>query len=844
MTAVVRKFIKINPVRGTEPYGKQIRAQTIAYNRLGGTLTGIGQNLANITNMMEFQNEFLTESFLKKKKEDKEEVDKQLDERLEIAEDTEREENFKEDQLAEEAQEVDEDEENKEGLEEAKKAPKKKFSWMEAFLKPFAPLFGFLKATVGTFIKYKFLKWVGDPKNQKTMKVFFSFMKSLFKMVFGLVKFGSNQIMTGIGNVFGNKEPGQSHLDKAFEGMFGILRIIGGMASFWLASRMLMPWKLLSDINAMRTIGVALTAGESAGGGPGMGNRRNPNKPKGRNYKSLADRLRSTRRKLQIATEKFKRGLGNKINQAKNLGKNIWKTGKNLFQKGMKLFQSKPGTGGGWFKGLKGNIASMWKNVSGKAGDAWNFIGNQGKKFLTWADDFGKQMLKNVGDVIGGIKEKAATWAKKIGDIAELAKNPAKLVDKVKGLLQGKMDKLLKQNKTMAKLLELGKDPKKIKDAIKGMMEGAKTNKNLLKLQKGLTNAKAMKIQGLDAIIAAILGVINYTLLGESPINALVNALSGLVGYTAGFAIGAPFGGAPGFITGMAGAWVGEQIGKVILSGLAKTGLDKITDPIMGDRPLVRDPFGGGDSGGEGDGEKSDLELQLEREDAEDRELMLHPYDRRNVDVSAFGGEEGKLYTLRELLTMEQEGVDFAIAYLEARRGALKDMKESGMGSEGSYTWSSRTEMTNEKGETIVVTDSYDSKKMIGGLVPFVKDIKTFKDNKIMNWMKEEGGEFIRNAFETGKEGLKQLVTGDMEGLRETTSNVSEKLGGFAINIKEIVASKLEKVNKPTTVKKTNTNTQIIVARQQVLVNKGITKAPRKVVYASTPTMVNRQMRV
>ena len=605
-----------------------------------------------------------------------------------------------------------------------------------------------------------------------------------------------------------------------------------------------MPWKLLSDINAMRTIGVALTAGESAGGGPGMGNRQNPNKPKGRNYKSLADRLRSTRRKLQIATEKFKRGLGNKINQAKNLGKNIFKTGKNLFQKGMKLFQSKPGTGGGWFKGLRGNIANMWKNVSGKAGDAWNFIGNQGKKFLTWADDFGKQMLKNVGDVIGGIKEKAATWAKKIGDIAELAKNPAKLADKVKGLLKGKMDKLLKQNKTMAKLLELGKDPKKIKGAIKGMMEGAKTNKNLLKLQKGLTNAKAMKIQGLDAIIAAILGVINYTLLGESPINALVNALSGLVGYTAGFAIGAPFGGAPGFITGMAGAWVGEQIGKVLLSGLAKTGLDKVPDPIMNDgRMMVRDPFGGG-SGGEGDGEKSDLELQLEREDAEDRELMLHPHDRRNVSLADYGGPTDKLYTLNELFAMEQEGDEVAIAYLEARRGLVQSLKDSGMGSEGSYTWSSRTEMTNEKGETIIVTDSYDSKKMIGGLVPFVKDIKTFKDNKIMNWMKEEGGEFIRNAFETGKEGLKQLVTGDMEGLRETTSNVSDKLGGFAINIKEIVASKLEKVNKPTTVKKTNTNTQIIVARQQVLVNKGITKAPRKVVYASTPTMVNRQMRV
>ena len=43
-TAAVRKFISINPKRGSTPFGTQIKAQTIAYNRLGGTLTGIGQN--------------------------------------------------------------------------------------------------------------------------------------------------------------------------------------------------------------------------------------------------------------------------------------------------------------------------------------------------------------------------------------------------------------------------------------------------------------------------------------------------------------------------------------------------------------------------------------------------------------------------------------------------------------------------------------------------------------------------------------------------------------------------------------------------------------------------------
>jgi len=814
MTAVVRKFIKINPVRATEPYGKQIRAQTIAYNRLGGTLTGIGQNLANITNMMEFQNEFLTESFLKKKKEDKEEVDKQLDERLEIAEDTEREEDFKEDQLAEEAQEVDEDEENKEGLEEAKKAPKKKFSWMEAFLKPFAPLFGFLKATVGTFIKYKFLKWVGDPKNQKTMKVFFSFMKSLFKMVFGLVKFGSNQIMTGIGNVFGNKDPGQSNLDKAFEGMFGILRIIGGMASFWLASRMLMPWKLLSDINAMRTIGVALTAGESAGGGPGMGNRRNPNKPKGRNYKSLADRLRSTRRKLQIATEKFKRGLGNKINQAKNLGKNIWKTGKNLFQKGMKLFQSKPGTGGGWFKGLRGNIANMWKNVSGKAGDAWNFIGKQGKKFLTWADDFGKQMLKNVDDVIGGIQAKAGAWAKKIGDIVELAKNPAKLVEKVKALLNPKMDKLLKQNKTMAKLLELGKDPKKIKDAIEGMMKGAKTNKNLLKLQKGLTNAKAMKIGGLDAIIAAILGVINYTMLGESPINALVNALSGLVGYTAGFAIGAPFGGAPGFITGMAGAWVGEQIGNVILKGLAMTDLAKWKDPIMNDgRMMVRDPWGGG-----GNTEEEGEEIKDETPTTQTTTTVIQRNEPA-IMTELQSGERHRisnaLYRARIAAGLSNNDWDGNPAYegdidliLEYPNNYILEsgrVKAPARDSEVEDELSSNESITGEDLSMNNEDSPYDFSR--GGVVPWIEQNKR----------------------------IQALLD----------SPAGEKIEDFAINTKDKLGGILSKIGKPfrrKTKKKTITN--IVIARQQIFTpGKTVGSAPPAVIYADSPMMLSNKMK-
>ena len=87
-------------------------------------------------------------------------------------------------------------------------------------------------------------------------------------------------------------------------------------------------------------------------------------------------------------------------------------------------------------------------------------------------------------------------------------------------------------------------------------------------MRETLKVAKKAKIGGVDKVIAAIMGVIDYGLLGESPVNAILRAIGGLLGYTAGFAIGAPFGGAPGFITGMAGGFVGEQAARLLAKGL------------------------------------------------------------------------------------------------------------------------------------------------------------------------------------------------------------------------------------------------------------------------------------
>ena len=273
------------------------------------------------------------------------------------------------------------------------------------------------------------------------------------------------------------------------------------------------------------------------------------------------------------------------VKVARNIVDNAPETLKNIKKVGGEKIDDIAKTGKNWF----GKVKGFGKNLWGKAGQAYDFLGKQGQKFINWADDFGKKFMANIDEIVQGISAKASKWATQIGDIAEMAKNPAKLVEKVKGVLSGQLDDILKQNKTIAQLKNL--DPKKASGAIKGILNNAKKSKGLMQVRNALKGAQKMKIGGVDKVIAAVMGLLDYTLLGESPINAILRALGGLLGYSAGFAIGAPFGGVPGFITGMAGGFVGEQASRLISKLLAKSPLGNIPDPIMNDgRMLVRDP--------------------------------------------------------------------------------------------------------------------------------------------------------------------------------------------------------------------------------------------------------------
>ena len=279
---------------------------------------------------------------------------------------------------------------------------------------------------------------------------------------------------------------------------------------------------------------------------------------------------------------------------------NVRRTAQVALEKTGRFFQGKPKPGPGLFGQMKSGLGSLWQGTKGIVTSGWNFTTTQGSKFAKWANTSWKGFANNLDNIISGISAQGAKWAQQVGDVVDMARNPAKLIEKVKGILSGQLDDIVKKNKTVAKLVNLAKNPGKMVKGIGNLLKQAKNSKGLLQIRNALKGAQKMKIGGIDKVIAAIMGLLDYAAFGESPINAILRALGGLLGYTAGFAIGAPFGGAPGFITGMAGAWVGENVSKLLAKGLANnTKLGEWNDPIMEERDikagreprkLVRDP--------------------------------------------------------------------------------------------------------------------------------------------------------------------------------------------------------------------------------------------------------------
>ena len=287
--------------------------------------------------------------------------------------------------------------------------------------------------------------------------------------------------------------------------------------------------------------------------------RHNPLK-KGSRLRNLGSRLNPFKKGSSL------RNLGSRIRNInlKDSGKNLLNRGGNLLKRGRQFIS---------------------KTVTGAV---------QGVR--QWADNALKSVLNN--PLVKNVMSKANQWRKQFTEIAELVakKQWNKLIEKGKNFLLKRVKPIIDKNPIFKRIKDLAKNPKRIG----GVIEKFGKSKGTKQAVKVLRKAKALKITGVDAVLTAILAIVDYKMGGEAPINALLNALGNLLGFTAGAALGAPTGGLASFALGAAGGWAGEQAAKgltAFISGLPVPGSDgkklgDIEDPIAKDgRKIVRNQF-------------------------------------------------------------------------------------------------------------------------------------------------------------------------------------------------------------------------------------------------------------
>ena len=734
----------------------------------------------------------------------------------------------KKDEAAESAQEGEEEEEEGDGKEvgeEIAEKEGKKMKWWERLLKGFAPIVNFISKAFTAFVAYKAFDWLSDPKNQKNAEILLKAVSAIVGAAAKIGGFGVSQIMEGITRVFGTN-PDSKGIGKAFDKIFGVLQIFGGLGSLWAASRLLMPWKLVGDYKKMKKLGDTLRKIKNffqrkpniprPPGKPPKPNRKPP-KPR-RKPNSLGDRLRRTRRTIQ-------RNIGKKIKQVKNLKNNIVSTVKNV-----------PNT----LKNIKGNVMNFGKNIFNRGkdilGKGKNFVMDtveKGKNIYKGATEWASKNFNRMKDMATRVKGGVFDWGKKIGakmnQLKEMVKNPKAMFKPVMERIKNTIKPIIEKNPNIKKVLNLKNAKTGLKNAKDFALKNVKTamkSKEMMNLSKFLKEAKGrVKIGGIDKVIAAVLGLINYGL-GESPINALVGATSGLLGYAAGFAIGSPFGGLPGFITGAAGGMAGEFIGAQLLRGLGKMpGFKKLTeveDPLanaMGlpPRPILRDP-----DVEKKKQQKEDYEnnphVQEKRARDEQRELSF-----RDQKVISLPNDPGP-YSFNEIEIMAANGNEEAIAFAKAKNKQADETP-------GYVTESRKTTLINPDGSTITSTQSYDSREMAaGGLVTPNQDTSKKIKGKPSVWnnLYTEMFNNIKNKASTKVQAMTSMVNPKVDPKVTPKQVQSSPTSAINNKVDTLTGSSEEKVQRS----KQSTQQQIImVARQQII--RSVQAPPPKVISGS-----------
>ena len=720
----------------------------------------------------------------------------------------------KNDEEAEDAQEDDEEDDDAEDVgEKIAEKEEKKLTWWQRLLKGFAPIVNFISNAFTAFVAYKAFDWLSDPNNQKNAKIVLKGLGAIVGAAAKIASFGVFQVMEGVTKVFGTN-PDSKGIGKVFDKLFGVLQIFGGLGSLWAASRLLMPWKLVGDYKKMKKLGDTLnkikkffqrkpkvpkvTTGK---GGKVKG------KPKAKITGSkvgIVDRAKQFGKKKLSQVKNLKNTVVSKVKgipktiskitgNMKNMGKNIGNFGKNVFTRGRDLI---------------GKGKNFVKSAVDKGKDIY-------KGATEWAAKNAKRAKNLATKVKGGVFD----WGKKIGakmnQLKEMVKNPKAMFKPVMERIKSTIKPIIEKNPNIKKVLNLKNAKTGLKNAKNFALKNVKLamkSKEMANLAKFLKEAKGrVKIGGIDKVVAAVLGLIDYGM-GESPINALVSATSGLLGYAAGTAIGAPFGGFPGIITGAAGGMAGEFIGGQLLRGLAKFPVFKkyteIEDPLanalgLKPRPILRDPDVEREKKRKEDYENNPHVQEMRAREAE-KEVSI-----RDQKVISLPSDPDKLYSFREIEIMAANGNEEAIQF-------AKDQNKNADATPGYVTESRKTTLINPDGSTITSTQSYDSRGLAaGGLVTPNQDTSKKIKGKPTVWnnLYTEMTNNIKNKESTKVQPMTSMVK-PMEDPKVTPKQVqSSPTSAINNKVDTLTGSSEAKVQRS---KQSTTTTRIMVMRQNI----------------------------
>ena len=244
MAAKLKKFVTINAFTSKTNVGVGFNVLRKAINRTGTTLDGVNASVKTQAVLQKFQADYLADNYVKQitivRKGTKQKntfftnFNKRIKRMFAV----------KKRQKAEDAGE--------DGIKEGRSQTEK---LIQKIGKPIENFMGFFGKTIGNVIKYFVifgaLNWI--TKNPEKVAKLGRLIFAIGKFGFTLTKLGVGAMLTGLTNLVGDYSD-KNAVEQGLRKFLGVFQLLGGIAALKTVQYLVMPWKLISDVQGINSI--------------------------------------------------------------------------------------------------------------------------------------------------------------------------------------------------------------------------------------------------------------------------------------------------------------------------------------------------------------------------------------------------------------------------------------------------------------------------------------------------------------------------------------------------------------------------------------------------------------